>query len=102
MGWWKTAKPGDFVVSVTTSINPPDGADSIFRGHVYEIREVFVAGHEFRETGEIGVRLCGMNNGHGQGHEAGWHVSCFRPVQSLPSSITSSLTAPNPSVREDA
>lgn len=95
MGWWKTAKPGDFVVCVEGYDTPCKGATPVVKGCVYQIREIFVVGEDFKEAGEVAVRLAGHNNGtSNSGAEGAWRPKLFRPVKPLHTSLTDCLRAP--------
>lgn len=94
MSWWKTAKPGDFVVALE-DINPNlAGVDPIYEGRVYEIKDVFVATDEYNIPGAVALRFAGHNNGRPSGRNGGWDVRYFRPVKPLSTSLTDCLSAP--------
>lgn len=94
MGWWKTAKPGDFVVCVKSVPSPRDGKSPLVKGVVYEIKNTFVAPLNDPCAGEVGLRLKGMNNGWRRGMECGWGYDYFRPVKPLHTTLIDYLRAP--------
>lgn len=100
MGWWKTAKPGDFVVAVRTTkpihgtdwlVSPPVG---LVAGKVYEIADIFYAGEGWSYQ-SVAIRVAGQSNGlYADGNEGAWDVTIFRPVKPLHTSLTDCLNAP--------
>lgn len=101
MGWWKTAKPGDFVVCIQSShgceateclVSPPW---PIVAGKVYEVAECFDTDSTWPLQGIPVVRLLGHNNGLYVGNlEGAWMVEAFRPVKPSRVAFVKSLLAP--------
>lgn len=95
MGWWETAKPGDFVVCVAGVPFPRDGADPVVKGAVYQIKKIYVVSVEYADAGNAALHLADHNNGRdGLGNEGGWRPERFRPVKPLHTSLIDSLHAP--------
>lgn len=94
MGWWETAKPGDFVVCVAGVPTPSNNAAPIIAGTVYAIKSFFVVPEGDPRAGYVIARLAGHNNGYLNGIECGWGVKHFRPVKPLHTSIVDCLSAP--------
>lgn len=95
MSWWKTAKPGDFVVAVISTGKMTNRAASLVKGKVYAIKEIFVAPPDDPRAGVVAISLMDHNNGVGRTRkEAGYPVSFFRPVKPLSASLIDCLSAP--------